>query len=451
MTLKKLTNLSFPPLPILLTIISAYILYFILIPPLTLHDEPAHIEIVVSIAQGDYAGIWQEGQFAKDLTMVDRMDEALNYVDKPDQMPDFSKIASIKELPGDYNMRDVYSHEAFGSLLYYIVGAGLYLVSKVTPYLLWQFYIMRLTSALFFAGTLFFAWQIALHFFKNKNTAASVLLFFAINPLVLKMAIGVNPDMGLTFFSLLFLYVLLNTQVKNITVKNTIKLSILSALTTLTKVSGVFTNAVFVLCLLFANGLKKKTIKGIVFFEGLFFALVMPWMLFIYNRYDTFFPEPFTRSCAIVPDGSILSKLILIPLSFRHTFMHYAGFMGHAWPRPFDWFFVSFVVGFVVLAGIGIFAAIRQKEWKYKTIILYIIPLFLFLSVISGIHRFRLMDCDVQGRYILPIYFVLCLFVFFGLKALVRNEQTASVLLRGFAIFHYLFILFTVLLLRYYV
>jgi 4-amino-4-deoxy-L-arabinose transferase-like glycosyltransferase len=450
MTVKKLT-FSFPPLPIILLIFLGYLLYYITIPLLTLHDEPSHIQIVVGLSQGEYSHIWKEGQYAKNLTAVDRIDQSVNYFDTPYQMPNFSRLNTLREEPGDFSMKDVYSHEAFGSLLYYVVGAGVYLFSKLSPYLMWQIYITRLTSLLFFACTVLVAWNIACLFLKDKKIASAVLLFFAINPLVLKMAIGVNPDMGLTFFSLLFLYMLLRIPLKNISVASTTKLTIFSALAALTKVSGVFTNAVFVLCFVLANGVKKKTIKGLLFFEGLFFAIVMPLMVFIYNRYDTFFPEPFTRSCAIIPDGSMLSKLVLIPLSFRHTFMHYSGFMGHAWPHPFNWFFVLFVILFVTLMVIGIFSVLRQKERKYKVLVIYTIPLFIFLSAISLIHRFRLMDCDVQGRYILPVYFVLCIFVYFGLKALVKNEHLAARILIGFAIFHYLFILFTVILLRYYV
>lgn len=434
-----------------LLILFGYILYFILLIPLSVNDEPAHIQIVVSIAKGSYARIWQPGEYAKNLTAVDKIDTSLKYVDHPDQNPDFTKLTTLKEEKGDYDMNHVFSHEAFGSLFYYVIGAGFYFISKLTPYLLWQFYILRLTSTLFYFATVFVVWRILLLFIKRREVASSILLFFSLNPLVIKMGIGVNPDIGLTFFSLAFLYALLTVSLKKIQTKNIVNLAVLSAVTTLTKISGVFTNAAFTFNLLFVRGITKKTIKELVIFQGIFFALVMPWLLFIYHRYNTFFPEPFSRSCAYVSDGPLINKLLLIPLSFRHTVMHYTGFMGQAWPHPFDWFFVGYVLLFVPLAVVGAVIVWREKEALYKSLIFYTVPLFLFLSVISGIHRFELFDCDVQGRYMMPVFFTLCFFVYIAIRYILRSEERAALVLRAFAIFHYLFILFTVLLLRYYV
>ena len=434
-----------------LLIFVSYFLYFFLIPPFTVNDEPDHLEILVGVAKGTYPFISPDGAEDRNLGATEELQNALNYEDHPYQLPDFSTVSQLQEEEGSYDMAGVYSHEAYLPPVYYMVGAVFYYLSKITPYLLSQFYIMRLTSALFYFGMVFVAWKIASRLVKERQTAQAILLFFSLNPLVLKMGVGINPDIALTFFSLSFLYLFLFLPEKKFGKKHSIVLPIVSAIATLTKVSGLFTNAAFSLYLLYKYRLTKPFFSKFLSFQAVFIALTFPWFVFLFLRYGTFFPEPFTAICGRVGDGPLFEKLLDSITFFRYTFMHYAGFMGYSWPHPFDWFFMLYVVLFASVALTGAWYVFKEKQMIYKKLFFYTVPLLLLLFAISLQHRLLLYDCDIQGRYIMPVFFVLCYFLYRGLLAMTKNFRITSRLLIGFAVFHYLFILLTVLLLRYYV
>lgn len=437
---------------VILLIASAYLLYFFLTPPLTINDEPAHVRIIVGVAQGQYPFLGKSGYLddSKELVANKKLKDALQYIDHAYQIPTFDTIGNLKEGVDDYNMKDIYSHQAYSPPFYYMVGAIFYYLSKITPYLLGQFYILRLTSAIFYIGTIFIFWKILSYFFNDKKSASSILIFFAINPLVLKMGIGINPDIGVTFFSLCFLYFLLKSFSDKLNLNATINIAILSGLAMLTKISGIFANLVFVIFTVVKYGIHKKTIRTLVIFEGVFLTIILPWFIFIFNRYHTLFPFPFAV-CPKLEHNSVGTKIIETFTDFRFTIMQYSGFMGEGWPHPFKWFFVSYVILFVVFLVLGFIFALRQKKQIYKTAIIYILPLFLFLLTVNAQYKIKEFTCDIPGRYILPIFPVLSIFVFWGILVFIKDERKAAFLMKTFAIFHYLFILFTVLIIRYYV
>lgn len=434
-----------------LLIITSYISYFFLIPPLTTNDEPEHISLLVGAAQGIYPHIPPKGELSQNLGMVKKIERSLNYADQPDRLPLFDGIATLREEVGDYSVVGIASYQAYIPPIYYLVGGVFYYLSKVTPYLLGQYYLLRLTSTLFYAGCVFLSWKIARRLIKDERVVVSLVLFFAINPLVLKMGIGINADIAVTFFSMAFLFLLLSIRVAKIVVNEVLLLAIVAALATLSKFSGIFTSAVFVLYSLMHVGVRQKSLRTVTLFLGVFFLLLLPWLVFVYVQYNTLLPEAFTTMCSTVGNGPLLEKIFYSLAEFRHTVMHYAGFMGHAWPHPFKWFFAGYVVLFVFLSTIGFIHAVFDKKHQGRLLILFTASLIGLLAILSLQHRFTLIDCDIQGRYMLPIFFALIVFLHSGLSRLVKNEYLAAYILRYFAIFHYLFILFTVLLLRYYV
>lgn len=439
------------PKIIALLIIAAYLIYFILTPPLTTHDEEAHVAIIVSLAQGNYPYTGTGYSNKTNLLATERLKAGLNYVDHPDQIPTFDKISKLKANVGDYNAAKVVSHQAYSPPFYYLVGTFFYFLSKISSNLLEQFYILRLTSALFYIGTVLIAWKILLVFFKDKKTASSILLFFSINPLVLKSGIGINPDIGGAFFSLCFLYAILKLPANKLDTGKIVKISAISALAALTKISAIFTNAGFILYSLLVGKLSKKTFQRVLIFQAVFLAITFLWFIFAYNRFGTFFPEPFSALCGSIGPTSPASKTIDTFTAFRFTIMNYSGFMGMGWPHPFNWFFISYTLLFAIFLIPGFLFVLRQKKLIYKTLLIYIAPLILLILMISALSRLKETDCGLDGRFILPGFFVLYLFIYWGILSFTKSEEKAAKIVGYFAIFHYLFILFTVLIIRYYV
>lgn len=430
-------------------IFTGYVIYFLLTPLFTIHDEGAQVNIVVGFSQNKY--IYISGEKSKDLNAIKKVAEKINFIESPFRLPEMNDLKSVKVENNDFNLEGVYSHQAYSPPLYYILASIFFRVSQISEYLFVQFYFLRIFSAIFYFGSVFMAWKILNIFFKNKKSACSVLIFFSLNPILLKMGIGVNPDIAVTFFSLWFLFILLKSQKASLNFQRIFYLSFLSVLSSMSKISGIFTNLTFVAYIFLNYGFNKKSLIKIGIFEIIFLIFTSPWFIFAKERYNTFFPQIFLTHSFKIDNLPLISKIIDTFTAFRYTIMSYSGFMGEGWPHPFKTFFLIYGILFVILSLIGVLYVLKQKKTIYKTSFIFLSSLVLFLIVMSAGFRIKQLDLDVQGRYLLPAFFVICLYIYFGILAIVKKEKLADLIIRGFAIFQYIFILITVLILRYYV
>lgn len=448
---------------IFLFIACSYFLFFFLIPPFQIPDEPEHFENIYWLSQGTYPyrpttdNVHQNKLYAEKLIKL----YETNQVIKDFILPNFTKIKesglrNIIDLTNtEKSQLTKRSAQTYHPPVYYLLGAILFNISKILKLnLINQFYFVRLASTFYYFGTVFLAYKILQFIFKNKNTVANLLIFFSLNPLLLSIGSGMNADNGVIFFSLLFLFSLLKiNKNKNLSVAQVVLMGSLAGLSTLSKISGAFTILVSSIYLIKKNGFSKTTIRNgliLLFSWGIF---ILPWLLFNYQRYGVPLVENFTLVVVkpLVPNG-ILPSIIKSLLEFRHTFMHYAGFIGWNETHPFKWFYISYFFVFTLLFIVGSLSLARSKNILFRQLLLFVYSLIFVLFLLGFDFKHKGVPWDLQGRYFLPAFLPTCVIILSGLAVIIKKPlEKTSYYLTVFAVTHYYVILFFVLIPKYYV
>ena len=316
------------------------------------------------------------------------------------------------------------------------------------------FYLLRLASGVFFFASIWLFHQIFRHYLQNEKARLALTLFWAINPHTLKMAVGINPDMALVFSVGLFFYVFLKTDHKRPRLPQIFIFSLLTALAALLKFSGIFLCAFFLISLFLNKDLNLKTrIKHGFFFIGFNILFLSPWLVFNWKRYGKFLPTNFALICGqIKPPPQLLAIPINAVLALRHSLMHFSGFMGWGTPHPFKWFFTLYSFATVVVLIFGFLALFKQKKQSAHHLLLITGSLIAFLVLLALKHQLNALNCDIQGRYLLPVWPLLGLCIYYGLQTVCGSRaKSVSRILFIWSLFHFFFIIFWVLIPRYYV
>lgn len=447
-------------------IIFSYLIYFILIPPFQIPDEPEHLENIYWISRLKYPVLPKIGEKRPGLFV----DQIINVYDWNKVNSDgfvlsnfqkiqaFNKNSSVSFAANKFSGK---SSQAYHPPLYFAGGALIFRLAEILKVnLITQYYLVRLTSFLFYSASVYVAYLILKKFFGTETVSNSLLVFFAINPTVLKMGIGINNEIAAVFFSLLFLYFILKTAgdskiapTKTFLNKNILLVSIMSAGAILSKFSGIFTVLAFTVFSFFRLRLSKKFFLTILKFTAVLSVFLLPWFVFNFLRYGNPLQDNFALICKRdFPSYNIITTTLWSLFEFRHTINHYAGFLGWGEPMPFKWFFVSYTVVFTVLFLLGLISFMRRTG-KTKIIFLsYTFSLFFFLFLLDFYRKLQNYSCDIQGRYLLPAFLPIIIILAFGLAKLLKiNIEKASLLLMYFALFQYYFVLVFVLLPYYYV
>lgn len=433
-----------------------YILFFLLTPPFQIPDEPEHFENIYWVAKLQYPIVSPNFKpnphpFIKDFNTIFSLGNhspmsIYNY-SKIQQ----SKIEKITEYPKATEKGFIpQTSEAYNPPLYYMVGAVFFKVSQVFRFaLLSQLYMTRLASGLFYFATVFVAWKILKKLFKNPKTTKGLLLFFSLNPLFLKAGVGINPDIALVFFTTLFSFVALQKNIQ----RQAIVLGLIASLATLSKFSGVFLVVAFPIFLLLSHSKTKVTLQNTVLFVGTFLLTQIPWEIFTFFRYHKLLLESVALGTTTPLTTPPFWKVPTIALlEFRHTFMHFAGFLGWNDVHPGPEIYIPFALFLALFIGIGIFFAFKQKGKEYRLFAYIFIGLFVFLYILSLHHTLFYPGWDIQGRYLLPVWLPMVLLCTLGMQKLSRLPmETIATGLGYFGLFYYFFITFIIFIPRFYV
>lgn len=424
-----------------LFIILSYLVFFVLTPPFQVPDEPEHYENVFWLSQGVYPRLPKLGEknYRLFVQPLFNLYDSTEVIRDSFVLPNFPKIKSpssnIKpEIP--------ISTQSYHPPLYYVFAASFFKLANLFHFnLVGSFYFTRLSSALFYFLSVFVAYKILGLVIKSRDSVGHLLLFFAINPVTLKMGVGINNEIAVTFFSLLFLYLLLRFEQK------ILFLAVVSSFAALSKFSGAFTALVFGFFSYWKYKVSKRGFLACFKYISVFLIILLPWFLFNYFRYHNPIQDNFALICKKDFLGhNVFSTFFYSLYEFRHTINHYAGFLGWGEPYPFKFFFIGYTVAFAFLFLIGLMRLIgpmRRGERKTTILLSYIFSLFFFLFVLDFYRKLSHFSCDIQGRYLLPAFLPITIVLAKGIKS--------TKLLAYFAIFQYYFILFFVLIPKYYV
>lgn len=441
-------------------IVLSYLIYFIISPPFQAPDEPEHYQIVYFLTRLQYPRLVRDVHTSTNYQLLDTFEKVLNTTRVASEnyvVPDFEKIKKFvsqkNRAVGFPKVNSPLSKQGHQPIFYHAVGVVPFSISTLLRLdMVTQYYVVRLTSTLFYFLSVFLAYQILKYLFKKTDIAENLTVFFAINPVTLKAGIAVNPDIALLFFSLLSLWIVFKIGNKKF-LKHILLFSLISGLAVWTKFQGVALIPFFIFIIFQKYRWTKKFVLYCLFYLGTSFLLISPWLLLNLSRYGV----PVVDNFAIMgkfnlPHYNLGQAIIQAILEFRHTVMHYAGFWGWGEPYPFKIFFILYTVIFLCLSFVGFIRIKKQKGKHNNMLIVFSLSLILFLFLVSLRHKLMRFSGDIQGRYLLPVFIVFVTYLVKGADILFRKKvEEISRYFFFFALFQYNFILFFVIIPKYYV
>lgn len=152
------------------------------------------------------------------------------------------------------------------------------------------------------------------------------------------------------------------------------------------------------------------------------------------------------HSGAINPHG-FFKSIVLAALEFRHTIMHYSGFLGaqnHLWPPKLYFVTYTFLVFVFFLIGFKNFFK------KYQILSFYLFSAGLFLFALSFYFKKAGFSWDIQGRFFLFSFFPFYFFVYLGIKKIFPVFLPLAKILKTFVVINFFLIVFFLIIPNYY-
>lgn len=441
-------------------IVLSYLIYFIISPPFQAPDEPEHYQIIYFLNRLQYPRLVQNVHTSTNYHLLSTLEKVFNTTRVASEnyvIPDFEKIKKFVsqkyravDFPKIYNPLSKQGHQP---IFYHAGGAVLFSTSSLFRLdMVSQYYVVRLTSTLFYFLSVYLAYLILKYIFKKIEVAENLTVFFALNSVTLKAGIAVNPDIALLFFSLLSLWIAFKVGNK-ILLKHVLFFSIVSGLAVWTKFQGITLIPFFIFIIFQKYRWTKKFVLYCLFYLGTSFLLVSPWLLLNFVRYG----QPVIDNFAIMgkfnlPHYTLFQAIIQAILEFRHTIMHYAGFWGWGEPYPFKPFFIFYTIAFFFFSFMGAVAMIRRRNTLNNALHVFSFSLLVFLFFVGLRHKLMRFSGDIQGRYLLPVFIVFVSYLVSGAGHIfkIKVEKVSEYFL-FFSLFQYYFILVFVIIPKYYV
>lgn len=441
-------------------IVLSYLIYFIISPPFQAPDEPEHYQIIYFLTRLQYPRLVQDVHTSTNYHLLNTFEKVMNTTRVASEnyvIPDFEKIKTFvsqrNRAVGFPKINNPLSKQGHQPIFYHAVGAMLFSISTLLRLdIVFQYYVVRLASTIFYFLSVCLAYIILKYLFKKNNVAENLTVFFAINPVTLKAGIAVNPDIALLFFSLLALWLALKIGNK-ITLKYIVLFSLISGLAMWTKFQGVALVPFFIFIIFQKYKWTEKSIRYCLLYLGASFFLISPWLLLNLTRYGL----PVIDNFAIMgkfnlPHYNLGQAIIQALLEFRHTIMHYSGFWGWGEPYPFKLFFIFYTILFLFLSLMGIVVMIRRKNTLNNAFHVFSFSLLVFLFFVSLRHKLLRFSGDIQGRYLLPVFIIFTIYLTKGAGLIFKKKiEAISEYFFLFAMFQFHFILFFVIIPKYYV
>lgn len=443
-----------------LLIFFPFILYFILTPLFHINDESEHYKYIIALSELSYPRLNSPGEMSTVIPDIERLDARFHLyssIGDDRYLPDYESIILPNHQDRIKVHNPILSNQAYHPPLYYIPATILYWISQiVTSSATVQVYIVRITSGLFFAGTVFFFYKsLVLLYPKKKFVVSALLVASSINPIMLKMAVGINPDIGLTFWTAVCIWlVLYYRKVEKWTNQTVAMFAIVIAMAILTKFSGIVLAGAFLVYVFIQKQRTSEKLKKVLIFSIVGIAMLTPWFFLNTMRYGSIVPQNFSLMCnQTLPALNIFQVVWASGYDIKQAVQEFSGFLG--WGHvaiPFSWFYRIYLIGIAVLFPIGLYSLYKKKARSHVFISLCTILLGVFLFILAGKHKVDQLDCTIHGRYLLPVFFGIVVISFEGLKAILHmNEEKATYWILLFTLFQFYFILMYVLLARYFI
>jgi len=304
-------------------------------------------------------------------------------------------ILADKRLPNlnNYPTENPAGNEYFQPPLYYIISS-IFIFLSHSPTL--QLQTLRILSILLWLVAFYLSYKIVVFLKFPKWISLSTLAFVALLPTYIVNSSTVTNDalvVPLTFTT--FLYLLISS--KKITPKNLALLALLTALTIITKISGlILIPTILVLIYLYKRASLPKRIFLASIYCFLTFVLSFWWFLYNYLTYKSFL-GPIEASTATFPT---------IPFNFYKIFLIFRGTFATFWVSygeanqirlPAFVYFLLLILTVFSLFGIAKYLKNPQKSQVAKSHLLLLIAL---ISNVALFFIFNIKQHQPLGRYL---------------------------------------------------
>jgi hypothetical protein len=249
------------------------------------------------------------------------------------------------------------------------------------------------------------------------------------------------------------LYIFLKRlRTKSFSFQDCIGFSVLLAVAVLIKFQNIsylfFCTTFFFIRAVSTKHIKQNILHGIsiILFTLLF---ISPWLLFSLLTYHAITPSYIayqyfcTANLPFIPFWKIPIEVLY---EFRHVFFHFAGFLGWGEPYPFKPFFISYTAVFIGLLTYSLYVIYKKRKLEWLLVLSHACSICLFFLGVSITYKINRYSCDVQGRYLLSALFPFIMMICYGVK-----KEWIVKLIFFFTLWQYLFIVWHVLIPRYYV
>lgn len=447
----------------LLIVLLCYCIFFVATPPFQLNDEPDHFQYVFWLARGVFPKVPKtSGMPFFDKTVNDTF-QVMEVAGNDNRIPNFELIKNARKGKAYFHTlfaNTPLTYQAHHPPLYHFLASGIFRITDgFTKSLIPIFYSVRLTSVFFYFFSVVVAWFIAYKLTKNKKTSDYLTAVYAINPVTLKMGVALNPDIAAVCMGLIVLLLFLSAGKKILQPRFVLFTIVILTIGAYLKFQNTvfFVYAFLMYCF---HGVKQKQFT-VYFVRGIFvflasWTLFSPWLVYSWMTTHQLTPSALVYTFFCTPNNPTY-PWYRIPFEalfeFRHGISHFAGFLGWGEPYPFKPFFTGYALCFALFTCVGVTSIIKKRSAQ---LIQYLFPhagvILLFFYGVSLTYKINRYSCDIQGRYLLPALFPFILFIWIGITRITgREKQSTAYWMFLFAIWQFFFILFYVLIPRYYV
>lgn len=442
---------------LLLAILPFWLIFYVLIPPFQIPDEPEHYSYIQSLANFHYP-VLPKNKETKHIS--DQTRDLLKIYQTP-KIAFHQRIVINKPLNKttvSKNDTTFSSKQAYHPPFYYLTGAVFYKLGKMFLSPIDLYFFTRLTSLIFYLIFVFSCYKL-LKFFFNKKTSFYLSFIPALNPTILMVSIGVNPEIAVIAMSTVSLYFLIGLlKNKSPKLKDWSLLILSSSLAFYSKFNGiVIIPTIFFSLIFLLNRHLKERLKTSLNYILVQFLLIIPFFINNYRLYNKLLVDNFS----IIIKSSIpkiITKTMMISYifsDFKRMLYHIPGVLGWLDTPVFFEFQILFFLLFIFFLGMGInhyFSTKKSSKKILSPLLIHIIFTFLFLLLMAINFKINYWSSGLQGRYALIAMAPFIVFVFNGLTKFIRlSEEKIAYSLFVLNFLYYFIIIFFVLIPRYYV
>jgi len=444
---------------IIFLLLPFWLIFYVAIPPFQSPDEQGHYNFVQSLSNLSYPSFPKAGKLCDSSEVRD----VTNYYEGNKLPFNENKIISKPNAIPNRNYAEKINCtvQANQPPLYYLASTVFYKTATFFNFFgATRFYFTRLSSLFFYIIFIIFSYKSFLLLF-NKKTSFFLSVAVGIQPTILMLAVGLNPEIGAVSLStVVFYFILKYLKTGKLNYKNLFLLVLISAAAILSKITSLVVIPTCLFLIIRSKNLNlTDMLKKMVIYLFFTFLFITPWLLanwkvnssIMLDNLALVYPKTLT---APLPTKVVVKGVLK---DFENAMRTIPGMIGWLDTPLFESLAILELIAAFFAFTMGLFATLKERfgtftEKALLTSVLFVTAVFTFNLYLAINFQLRIGVSGLQGRYfiigVVPFFIV----AVYGLTKFFRvSDQTISKLIVNISFFiYFIFVLFNFLP-RYYV